>query len=99
MNIRENTCNTVVIIGARTSPRISELNVSDDTCCRVNKLQNRERLNVPHKVGGFVKMAGTHNFVDLKETKGNVEPCKGRNGIVIGEVRFTPCYLLGNREE
>jgi hypothetical protein len=41
-----------------------------------------------------MEMAGTHDLVDLNETKGNIEPCKGRNGIVIGEVRFTPgCYV------
>lgn len=91
MKIREKTCNKVVIIGARTSPRNERPNKVDYTCRRVNEFQHRERLNVSYKIGSFIEMARTHNFVDLEETKGNIEPGERGDGIVIGEVRFTPC--------
>ena len=46
-----------------------------------------------------MEMAGTHDLVDLNETEGNIEPRKRRNGIVIGEVRFTPCCSLAQNRE
>ena len=44
-------------------------------------------------------MAGTHDFVCLDKMEGNVEPCKRRNGIAIGEVRFTPSCSLAQKRK
>jgi len=67
------------------------------TGCGVNEFQNSQHLNVSHEIRCFIEMAGTHDFVCLDKMEGNVEPCKRRNGIAIGEVRFTPSCSLAQK--
>jgi hypothetical protein len=61
----------------------------------MDKFENSHRLDVFDVIGDSVMELVPVEFdVETEDTEGDIKPKEGRDGVVVGKIRFTPCFWL-----